>query len=441
MVGTSGTRSRPIQERAAPLEREKSSDMTSVSPGKRSRYRRRHRKQGAKRAILRASGIPTGRSRRRGRIDELESKVAFMESERETQMSSLRADVRFLRREVGMLEGMHLIRYHERRELEQRFSELEERSHQSCMFGHQDWNKRVLDLEHETNKLKAHPEHWHVTALRRAMEDLRAWVVESRRAGMSWSLAGNSAVGEECSELSEELSELDVSAGFVFEDYSASTGQGVLDEQNDGREDGNIGSGLQDDEEGTANLSSGAAGAVQSAALDQDSLSELKQKVEKFEEDCRDVEVKVEVKMESVAEEIREQLRVVQSMLASGGSSDLASWTSRVQGLEANYHWGMTKIDSRVAQLEYEIKVAKSEAEKTTEQADGASRREPTSETRRQGTDAWGAGEYSVKSVPERFAGEVQHCRRHIRQFVELELERAVVELRERGKKIWQANR
>ena len=64
-------------------------------------------------------------------------------------------------------------------------------------------------------KLKAHPEHWHVTALRRAMEDLRAWVVESRRAGMSWSLAGNSAVGEECSELSEELSELDVScSGF-----------------------------------------------------------------------------------------------------------------------------------------------------------------------------------------------------------------------------------
>ena len=118
--------------------------------------------------------------------------------------------------------------------------------------------------------------------------------------------------------------------------------------------------------------------------------------------------------MERMAEETREQLRVVQSMLASGGSNNLASWTSRVQGLEANYHWGMAKIDYRVAQLEHEIKVAKSEAEKATEQADGASRREPTSETSRQGTDVWGAGEYSVKSVPERFAGEVQHCRRHI---------------------------
>ena len=48
---------------------------------------------------------------------------------------------------------------------------------------------------------------------------------------------------------------MDVSAGFVFEDYSASTGQGVLDEQNDGREDGDIGSGLQDGEDGTTRAS------------------------------------------------------------------------------------------------------------------------------------------------------------------------------------------
>ena len=33
-------------------------------------------------------------------------------------------------------------------------------------------------MEHATNKLKAHPEHWHMMALCRAMEDLQAWVVE-----------------------------------------------------------------------------------------------------------------------------------------------------------------------------------------------------------------------------------------------------------------------
>ena len=68
---------------------------------------------------------------------------------------------------------------------------------------------------------------------------------------MPWSLRGNTAVGEECSELSEELSDLDVSAGFIFEDYSASTGQGVQDVQKDGREGGDVGSGLQDGEDGT----------------------------------------------------------------------------------------------------------------------------------------------------------------------------------------------
>ena len=150
----------------------------------------------------------------------------------------------------------------------------------------------------------------------------------------------------------------------------------------------------------------GAAGAVQSAELDQKLLPELKQKAEKVKEACRAAEDKVEVRMESVADEIREQLKVVQLMLASGGSSNLASSTSRVQGLEANYHWGMVKIDSQVAQLEHEIKVAKSEAGKTTEQADGASRRELTSQTgeaSRQGTEERRAGEHSARSVPERF--------------------------------------
>ena len=91
MVGTSGARSRPIRESAAPLELGKSSDMPSISPGRRSCNERRHRKQGAKRAILRAHGIPTGKSRQRRRIDELESKIIFMEKDHEGQMEDLRS--------------------------------------------------------------------------------------------------------------------------------------------------------------------------------------------------------------------------------------------------------------------------------------------------------------------------------------------------------------
>ena len=89
MVGTSGAQSRPIQEDATPLERGKSPNAVSISPGRSSRNRKRHRKQGAKRAVLRANGIPTGRSRRRKRIDELESRVALMEDDHEARMSSL----------------------------------------------------------------------------------------------------------------------------------------------------------------------------------------------------------------------------------------------------------------------------------------------------------------------------------------------------------------
>ena len=152
MVGTSGTRSRPIQESAAPLERGKSPDVISVSPGRSSRKKRRHRKQGAKRAILRANGIPTGRSRRRRRIDELESRVAFMESDHEVRMRSLRSDVQLLRLDINMLKGLDLVRDRELRTLKGKLSELEVRSCQSCMFGHQNWAKRVCDLEHKTNK-------------------------------------------------------------------------------------------------------------------------------------------------------------------------------------------------------------------------------------------------------------------------------------------------
>ena len=147
---------------------------------------------------------------------------------------------------------------------------------------------------------------------------------------------------------------------------------------------------------------------------------------------CTVVEGKVEVKSEGVAAEVHEQLKDVQSLLASGGSGDLASWVRRVQGLEANFHSGMGTINLRVAQLEHEINVAKSKAVKKTEKADGASRREPTvavGEADRQGTEEWKAGEHSARSVPERFAAEVQQCRRNIRRFVDLELDRAAMEL------------
>ena len=137
------------------MEHGKSPNVVSISSGRSSRNGRCHRKQGAKRAILRANGIPTGKSRQRKRIDELESRVAFMESDHEARMSSLWSEVRLLWRDVGMLEGLHLVRYHERKGLEQRLSELERLSRQSCVFSHQDWSKRVLDLEHEMNKLKA----------------------------------------------------------------------------------------------------------------------------------------------------------------------------------------------------------------------------------------------------------------------------------------------
>ena len=46
MVGTSGARSRPTQEGATPLERGKSPNEVSISPGRSSRNRRRHRKPG-----------------------------------------------------------------------------------------------------------------------------------------------------------------------------------------------------------------------------------------------------------------------------------------------------------------------------------------------------------------------------------------------------------
>ena len=198
---------------------------------------------------------------------------------------------------------------------------------------------------------------------------------------------------------------------------------------------------MQGGKDGMPNFSSGAADAVQGAELDLGPLLELKQEVQKLKEVYRSEGDRIHVRIDDVAAEIQDAQRVVQTMLESGGSEGFTSWVVRMQGLEANFHSSMEINNLQIAQLEHEIKAAKSMAEKTTEQVDGTSRWEPTGETSRQGTDAWGAGEYSVKPVLERFAGEVQHCRRHIRRFVELELEQAAMELRERGQQVWQANR
>ena len=60
-------------------------------------------------------------------------------------------------------------------------------------------------------------------------------------------------------------------------------------------------------------------------------------------------------------------------MWTSGESGDLASWIQRVHGLKANSHSGMAKINLQISQLEHEVRVAKSKAKTTMEQADGVS--------------------------------------------------------------------
>ena len=74
---------------------------------------------------------------------------------------------------------------------------------------------------------------------------------------------------------------------------------------------------------------------------------------------------------------------MVQTMLESGGLEGFTSWVVRMQGLEANFYSSMEQYNVRVAQLEHEIKAAKSTAENMTEQANRASRWEPTSESSR----------------------------------------------------------
>lgn len=57
-----------------------------------------------------------------------------------------------------------------------------------CLTDHKDWKAKVCDLEHKVDGLATHPEHWHVTALRKAIEDLRAWVVAERRSDKTWQM-------------------------------------------------------------------------------------------------------------------------------------------------------------------------------------------------------------------------------------------------------------
>ena len=132
------------------------------------------------------------------------------------------------------------------------------------MLDHQDWKKRVCDLEHKTGKLWAHPEHWHVTEFCAAIENLRVWMVEDRRRrpGMYWSMRGSASVGEECSAVLEELSDVDNSVESA--DSSAGTEQDV---QNTGQDDGDVGSGLWGGDDSVGHHSSGAACAIQGAEL------------------------------------------------------------------------------------------------------------------------------------------------------------------------------
>ena len=67
---------------------------------------------------------------------------------------------------------------HEALELKQLVTLNDVRTSLPCVLDHQDRKKRVCDLTHKVKGLKAHPEHWHVAALRKVVEDLREWESE-----------------------------------------------------------------------------------------------------------------------------------------------------------------------------------------------------------------------------------------------------------------------
>ena len=75
-----------------------------------------------------------------------------------------------------------------REALEERYKvyleELRERV--PCLLDHRDWKAKVCDLEHKVVELATHLEHSHMTALRKAIEDLRVWVVAEGRCGKTW---------------------------------------------------------------------------------------------------------------------------------------------------------------------------------------------------------------------------------------------------------------
>ena len=106
---------------------------------------------------------------------------------------------------------MNLLQYElprEYRALERKYVELEGRVTRPCVLDRQDRKKKICDMDLKIDRLKAHPEHWHVTELRAAIENLRKWMIEARRGGMSWSMKENTAVGEDCEDCEEELSDL-----------------------------------------------------------------------------------------------------------------------------------------------------------------------------------------------------------------------------------------
>ena len=137
---------------------------------------------------MRAHEVLTGRLRHRRRIDKLESKLAFMSRDHEElylQIMRVKEEALFnLRRLKDDCHGER----RRREALEERCKALWEelRARVLCVLDHQDWKAKVWDLEDKVDRLATHSEHWHVTALHKVIEDLRARVVAERQSGKTW---------------------------------------------------------------------------------------------------------------------------------------------------------------------------------------------------------------------------------------------------------------
>ena len=118
-----------------------------------------------------------------------------MQRDHEVQMDGLRSTIQLLQLDVEMLKGLVGLRRSEHKALALKHIELEVHTNQPCVLDHQDWKKRVCNLELKIDRLKAHLEHWHMTELRAAIENLRVQMVEDRRGGMHWLMRGDMSVG------------------------------------------------------------------------------------------------------------------------------------------------------------------------------------------------------------------------------------------------------